>query len=72
MEGKRRISDHIIDAFDMACENKEVEVAESLYRTLEIVLPRQGGPGAHDKRLNVAFIHEAASRLAKLRDGKAA
>jgi hypothetical protein len=73
MEGKgRRLSDRIIDAFEMACENRDLEVAESLYRSLEIVLTRQGGKGNENKRHNVAFIHEAAQRLAALRGGEAA
>ena len=73
MEGKgRRLSDRIIDAFEMACDKRDIEVAEALYRTLELVLTRQGGRDNPDKRENVAFIHNAAKRLAALRDGQAA
>jgi hypothetical protein len=73
MESKgRRLSDRIIDAFEMACAQHDLEAAESLYRTLEIVLTRQGGRDNPDKRADVEFVHEAARRLATLRDGQAA
>jgi len=73
MEGKgRRLSDRIIDAFEMACAQRDLEVADSLYRTLEIVLTRQGGANNPDKRSDVAFVHEAARRLARLREERAA
>lgn len=69
MEGKgRRLSDRVIEAFDLACEQRDLEAAESLYRTLEIVLTRHGGPNNPEKRANIAFIHHAARRLAALRD----
>ncbi len=63
----RRISDKIIDAFDMACEQNDAEVAEGLYRVLEIVLTRYGGAGKTDKRLNMDFIQDASERLEKIR-----
>lgn len=73
MEGRgRRLSDRIIDAFEMACAQRDLEAAEALYRTLEIVLTRQGGRDNPDKRADVEFVHEAASRLDALRDGRAA
>ncbi len=62
----RRLSDKIIDAFDMACEQNEAEVAQGLYRVLEIVLTRYGGAGKNDKRLDMEFIGEASERLEKL------
>jgi hypothetical protein len=61
----RRLSDKIIDAFDMACAQNELEVAEGLYRVLEIVLTHYGGAGKTDKRLNTEFILEAGARLEK-------
>ena len=66
--GGRRLSDKILAAFDMACDQNDFEVAEGLYRTLEIVLTRQGGANKIDKRMDVAFIHDASSRLQTLRD----
>jgi len=62
----RRLSDKIIDAFDMACAQNEVEVAEGLYRVLEIVLTRHGGAGKTDKRVDMEFIREAGARLEKV------
>ena len=59
----RRLSDKIIDAFDMACAQNEAEVAEVLYRVLEIVLTRYGGAGKSDKRVDTEFVREAAARL---------
>jgi hypothetical protein len=63
----RRLSDKILDAFDMACDQKDTEVADGLYKTLELVLTRIGGATVIDRRSNIAFIHEAAARLQKLR-----
>lgn len=67
-ERGRRLSDKIIDAFDMACDQGDAEVAEGLYRVLEIVLTNYGGAGSTDKRLNTDFIHTASERLDKVRD----
>ena len=67
---KRRLSDKILDAFDHACDDADAEVAEGLYRVLETVLTRQGGPDTTEKRRNVEFIREAAARLQTVR-GKA-
>ena len=64
----RRLSDKIIDAFEMACDKEDVEVAEGLYQILEMVLTRQGGAGIHDQRENMEFISQASDRLAALRD----
>jgi hypothetical protein len=63
----RRLSDRILDAFELACEQDDAEVAEGLYKTLEIVLTRYGGAGKADGRKNVDFIREASGRLEKLR-----
>ena len=60
----RRLSDKIIEAFVIACSLENLEAAEQLYSTLEFVLTRDDGP---DRRRNVAFIAEAADRLARLR-----
>ena len=68
----RRLSDKIIDAFDMACAQNEAEVAAGLYRVLEIVLTRYGGAGMTDKRVNMDFIHDAGERLEKLQQAQRA
>ncbi len=63
----RRLSDKIIDAFDMACDQNDAEIAEGLYQVLKIVLTRYGGAGKSDKRLNMDFIRNASERLDKVR-----
>lgn len=65
--GNRRLSDKILDAFDMACTQNDLEVADGLYKTLELVLTRIGGATVIDRRSNIAFIHDAAAKLQKLR-----
>ena len=64
----RRISDKIIDAFEMACDKGDVEVAEGLHHILEMVLTRQGGAGVHDQRQSMEFIAQTSDRLAALRE----
>ncbi len=66
-EYKRRLSDHIVDAFDMACSQGNVDAASGLYQTLEIVLTSQGGSGSVEKRQNIDFIHAAAAKLMTLK-----
>jgi len=65
---KRRLSDHIVDAFDMACHQGNVDAANGLYQTLEIVLTNQGGAGSTEKRQNIDFIHAAAAKLMALKN----
>lgn len=68
---KRRLSDKILDAFDHACDDSDVEVAEALYRVLETSLTRQGGPATTEKRHNVDFIRDAAKRLQAVKQAAA-
>ena len=64
----RRLSDKIIDAFNMACDKNDLEVAEGLYRILETALTRYGGKDVGDRRQNVEFIRQASDRLNALRE----
>jgi hypothetical protein len=64
---KRRLSDKILNAFNHACDDGDREVAEGLYKVLEVVLTRHGGAAASDKRQNVEFIREAGARLQAVR-----
>ena len=64
---KRRLSDHIVSAFDMAYEQNNVDAASSLYQTLEIVLSNQGGANSVVKRRNIDFVHEAAAKMIALK-----
>lgn len=67
-EKGRRLSDKIIDAFDMACDKNDLEVAEGLYRILETALTRYGGKNIDDRRQNVEFIRQASDRLNAMRE----
>ena len=67
-EKGRRLSDKIIDAFDMACDKNDLEVAEGLYRILETALSRYGGKNIDDRRQNVEFIRQASDRLNAMRE----
>ncbi len=64
----RRLSDKIIDAFEMACDKDDDDAAEGLYHVLELVLTRQGGAGIHDQRQNMEFIAQTSDRLMALRE----
>lgn len=66
-EINRRLSDKILDAFDAAIVQKDVEIAAQLYRGFELSLTRYGGKGSNDARKNNAFISEAHDRLTELR-----
>ena len=67
-EKGRRLSDKIIDAFNMACDKNDLEVAEGLYRILETALTRYGGKNVGDRRQNVEFIRQASDRLNAMRE----
>ena len=54
-EKRRRLSDKIIDAFNMACDKNDLEVAEGLYQIFETALTRYGGKNVDDRRQNVEF-----------------
>ena len=65
----RRLSDKVLKAFDQACDQGELEIAEALLRALETILTRQGGKAAEDHRQNLGPVAEAYARLAALKDG---
>jgi hypothetical protein len=62
----RRLSDKILAAFDQACEQRQLEVAEHLVRALELTLTREGGPGRADKREEMGPVVAAYERLKAL------
>ena len=64
---QRRLSDKILAAFDQACEQHELEVAELLIRALERALTRTGGKGNVDKRGEIGPVVEAYARLKQMR-----
>jgi hypothetical protein len=67
-ETGRRLSDRIIDAFNMAYDKNDLEVAEGLYQVLETALTRHGGKDVGDKREDVEFIRQASDRLSAMRE----
>ena len=67
-EKGRRLGDKIIDAFNMACDKNDLEVAEGLYQILETALTRYGGKNVDDRREDVEFIRQASDRLNAMRE----
>jgi hypothetical protein len=62
-----RISDLLMDAFDEAVTQRELEIAEVLHTALELVMTRRAGPKDVDKRdVPHAFL-ESYERLEALR-----
>jgi hypothetical protein len=64
----RRLSDKLLIAFDQACDQKLVPVAELLLRALEMTLTREGGPKNVDKRQDLGPVISAYARLKELQD----
>jgi hypothetical protein len=62
----RRLSDKILAAFDQACEQGQIGVAEHLVRALELALTREGGPGRVDQRHYMEPVIAAYERLRTL------
>lgn len=66
-EPSRRLSDKILDAFNTAIDQKDVELASQLYQGFELSLTRYGGKGSSDTRDHDGFISEAHDRLVGLK-----
>jgi len=66
----RRLSDKILLAFDQACAQRDVAVAEHLIRALEIALTKEGGPDRSDNRKELGPVFDAYDRLKALREGR--
>jgi hypothetical protein len=64
----RRLSDKLLAAFDQACEQGQVEVAELVLKALELVLTREAGPGERERRAHLGPVVEAFGRLKMLRE----
>ena len=67
----RRLSDKLLVAFDQACDQNLVAVAELLLRALETTLTREGGAKNVDKRQDLGPVIAAYARLKELKDGNA-
>jgi hypothetical protein len=64
----RRLSDKLLAAFDQACDQKLLTVAELLLRALETALTNEGGAGVVDKRQDLGPVIAAYARLKELQE----
>lgn len=64
----RRLSDKLLAAFDQACEQRQIDVAEILVHALELVLTKEVSAGFADRRLHMEPAVEAFGRLKALKD----
>jgi hypothetical protein len=62
----RRLSDRILAAFDLACEQHNLPVAEALIRALDLAMTKEGGPARPDRRTDLGPVAEAYDKLRKL------
>ena len=65
-----RISDVIVDAFDEACDQENLEIAEALHTALELVMTRRAGPKDVEKRAVPVKVLNSYERLDALRKAK--
>jgi hypothetical protein len=63
----RRLSDKILVAFHHACDAQDLDVAESLLKTLETMLTRRGVPAEQNRRKALENLVAAHERLWHLR-----
>lgn len=63
----RRLGDRILAALELAIDQQELEIAEQLWRALELALSRYGGPDAVEKREPPLRLDEQLDRLLALR-----
>ena len=66
----RRIGDKVLAAFDQACDLADLEVAEMLLRTLELILTKQGGADSEETRGDLSAVLDAYSRLLTLKGSR--
>ena len=65
----RRLADKILAAFNQACEQRDLDVAEALLQALELSLTAYGGRNAVEKRAGFEAVGAAFSRLDALKAG---
>lgn len=63
----RRLSDRILAAFDLACTQGNLPVAEVLVRALDLAMTKEGGPARADRRTDLGPVAEAYEKLRRLR-----
>ena len=69
--GGRRLSDKILVAFHHACDLHDLEIAEQLLRTLELLVTRRTPDPDADRRRSVENLVAAHERLWQLRHADA-
>ena len=68
---QRRLSDHILIAFHLACDQRDLEVADRLLGILERTLRRQPPAGRPERRTDARPLVAAHERLWTLRHPEA-
>jgi hypothetical protein len=63
----RRLSDKILAAFNQACDQRDLDVADLLLQVLDLTLTREARK--HDQRRELGPVVEAYARLKSLREG---
>lgn len=63
----RRLGDRILAGLELAVDQQELEIADLLWRALELTLSRYGGPDAVEKREPPVELDEVLDRLLALR-----
>ena len=66
MEEERRLSDKIIIAHELACEEGKLEVADILLRALEVDLSAIGG-SQDEQRMSTEAMEAAEAKQVKVR-----
>jgi len=64
----RRLSDKLLAAFQQACDQRDIEIAEQILKALELALTREEGKGrSADRRGDTGPAVEAFTRLVELK-----
>jgi hypothetical protein len=67
---ERRLGVVLLNALEMACDQKDAEVARLLYQTVQLVMTRRTGPDEVEKRAEMADrIQAIYERYLKLERG---
>jgi len=62
----RRLSDKLLAAFDQACGQNALGVANLLVQAMELALTQEGGRNKVEKRYDVQAVIDAGTRLKAL------
>jgi hypothetical protein len=68
-EYTRRLSDKLLAAFHQACDQKQIEIAETVLKALELALTHEGRDRNADRRGETGPVVEAFARLQELKRG---